>query len=232
MTEQKIEAFWRDATAADVAKVMRGEKVEARFRDEDAEDWQDCLLAGWRISRYYPGVFWLDLDEITWKQCQVYDPPQWWLDKPDPGEGYRLLDPFTDEQPELGDCMFDRIDKKWISLVPNFLPGRRPSVWYRRRIEPNVPEIPDSSRSKDYIPSGWVKLSDDEPRLASDAYWSQGASEWCLIGEDRVNFANRSKWPAIRQAFNQMRTLLVADCCYCLPNGQKIRTTEKGFEVL
>ena len=228
--EQKIEAFWRDATAEDIAKVMRGEKVEARFRDEDAEDWQDCLLAGWRISRYYPGVFLLDMDEITWKQCQVYDPPQWWLDKPDPGEGWRLLEKFPEENVKPGDCFFG-VNSIWYEEM-HHVTVQAETIWYRRRIEPNVPEIPDSSRSKDYIPSGWAKLSEDEPRLASDAYWSQGASEWCLIGEDRVNFANRSKWPAIRQAFNQMRTLLVADCCYCLPNGQKIRTTEKGFEVL
>jgi hypothetical protein len=130
MTEQKIEAFWRNATAADVARVMKGENVEARFRDSAVRDWKIGHLNGWA-----DGEFRCDLANC-WVHCQVYDPPEWLKNKPDPGEGWRLLDPFTDEQPELGDCMFDRIDKKWISLVPNFLPGRRPSVWYRRRIEP------------------------------------------------------------------------------------------------
>jgi hypothetical protein len=134
MTEQKIEAFWRDATAADVAKVMRGEKVEARFRDEDAEDWQDCLLAGWRISRYYPGVFWLDLDEITWKQCQVYDPPQWWLDKPDPGEGYRLLEKFPPENVKPGDCFYG-CGSIWVEEM-HHVTVQAETIWYRRRIEP------------------------------------------------------------------------------------------------
>ena len=31
----KIEAFWRDATADDVARVMAGETVEARFRNSN-----------------------------------------------------------------------------------------------------------------------------------------------------------------------------------------------------
>jgi hypothetical protein len=222
-TEQRPEAFWRDATAEDIAKVMRGEKVEARFRDGEGTSWCLRKLIGWNT-----GLFRCDRAE-GWKQCQVYDPPQWWLDKPDPGEGWRLLEKFPPEDLQKGD-EFWACDNSWCYSwrANNDEKAQKGTNWYRRRIETKEVE----SRSKDYIPSGWVKLSDDEPRLASDAYWSQGASEWCLIGEDRVNFANRSKWPAIRQAFNQMRTLLVADCCYCLPNGQKIRTTEKGFEVL
>lgn len=221
MTEQKIEEFWRDATAEDVARVMKGEKVEARFRDGEGTSWCLRKLIGWNT-----GLFRCDRAE-GWKQCQVYEPQQWWLDKPDPGEGYRLLEKFPDEPKLATDEVWDCHPREWRKIFTND-DDQVKTAWYRRRIEPEKV----ASRSKDYIPNGWIKLSDDEPRLASDAYWSQGASEWCLIGEDRVNFANRSKWPAIRQAFNQMRTLLVADCCYCLPNGQKIRTTEKGFEVL
>ena len=48
MTEQKIEAFWRDATAEDIALVMKGEKVEARFRDNDTGHWIESRLQGWR----------------------------------------------------------------------------------------------------------------------------------------------------------------------------------------
>ena len=311
MSEQKIEQFWRDATAEDVAGIASTRKpIAARMRDIDNETWVEVLLAGWYIRR--SDAMWFDSDGAAWNQCQVYAPQQYWLNKPDPGEGYRLLEKFPDEGVEENDQFFDRD----IWLPARLHLQQIHGTWYRRRIEPptpsesvalamqmacerfggfdgvfngasfsgafrelagvncsldgyvvatilngradvevlkggshyrflgyvqkidancepvNSPEKLEGSRSKDYIPSGWVKLSDDEPRLASDAYWSQGASEWCLIGEDRINFANRSKWPAIRQAFNQMRTLLVADCCYCLPNGQKIRTTEKGFEVL
>ena len=197
-TEQKIEAFWRDATAEDIAKVMRGEKVEARFRDVDTSIWSVNRILGGYDATCPNSLHWISDNANQWKFCQVYDPPQWYIDKPDPGEGWRLLDPFTDEQPELGDCMFDRIDKKWISLVPNFLPGRRPSVWYRRRIEPvNSPEKLDSSPCVGF-PKGWTDLSVDEPRLASDAYWSQDAEAWVLIGDGWVEAANREKWPAIR----------------------------------
>jgi hypothetical protein len=224
MSEQKIEAFWRDATAEDIAKVMKGEKVEARFRDRYADGWAEYYLSGVNGKGWIAGNF-------RWDLCQVYEPQQWWLDKPDPGEGWRLLDPFSDEQPILGDCTYCTINKRWVELKPNFLPGRRPEAWYRRRIETNSPEKLDSSRSKDYIPTGWIKLSDDEPRLASDAYWSQGASEWCLIGVDRLEYANRDKWPAIRQVENWRCMQLMEGCFYRLPNGHGIKVTKKGFDV-
>jgi hypothetical protein len=224
--EQKIEQIWRNATAEDVSKVMNGEKVEARFRDDDAEHWVESPLQGWRCDSAFK---WLGRDAYFWN-CQVYDPPQWWLDKPDPGEGWRLLEKFPDE-PKLGtDEFFDTFDKAW-TLVGDTGSNQYYGVWYRRRIEPNSPEKLESSRSKDYIPTGWIKLSDDEPRLASDAYWSQRASEWGLIGEDRVEYANRDKWPAIRQVENWRCMQLLEGCFYRLPNGHGIKVTKKGFEV-
>jgi hypothetical protein len=161
MTE-KIEQFWRDANEGDVAKVMRGDKVEARFKSVD-NDWpsaspREGFLAGW--SNYDKLFQYIDDSGDCFRYCQVYEPQQWWLDKPDPGEGWRLLDPFSDEQPILGDCTYCKINKRWISLVPNFLPGRRPGVWYRRRIESNSPEKLDScvdhlEVGKEYtLPSG------------------------------------------------------------------------------
>lgn len=140
MTEQKIEAFWRDATAEDVAKVMRGEKVEARFRDGEGTSWYLRKLIGWNT-----GLFRCDRAE-GWKQCQVYDPPQWYINKPDPGEGYRLLEKFPAEALVKGDQWFDYKRRDWSpSFRASYKLVQDDQVWYRRRIEPNIPEIPDSS---------------------------------------------------------------------------------------
>jgi hypothetical protein len=159
MSEQKIEEFWRDATAEDVAKVMRGEKVEARFRDYDHADWTEFdLLGGFATSINYP-VSWFDVGGVRWFLCQVYDPPQWYTDKPDPGEGYRLLEKFPAEDLQPGD--------EWFEPAP-FETGWKVShnerqatfLWYRRRIEPNSPEKLDScvdhlKVGKEYkLPSG------------------------------------------------------------------------------
>jgi hypothetical protein len=46
------------------------------------------------------------------------------------------------------------------------------------------------------VPKGFRMLS-DEPRLASDGYWSLSCKDWLVIG-DRVEEANRDKWKAIR----------------------------------
>jgi hypothetical protein len=215
MTERKIEAFWRDATAKDIARVMKGETVEARFRDIALRDWKFGHLNGWA-----DGEFRCDLANC-WVHCQVYDPPEWYTNKPDPGEGYRLLEKFPDEPKRATDDAWNWVDEKWNSIARDG--EQQYATWYRRRIEPEKVD----SRSKDYIPSGWVKLPDDEPRLASDAYWSQGASEWCLIGDNRVEYANRDKWPAIRQR----KFVLAQGESHKLPNGLTLEVYKKGFEV-
>jgi hypothetical protein len=222
----KIEQFWRDATAEDVAKVMKGENVEARFRDYEHRGWWSSVLNGWRDER---DRSWLDKDGAGWNQCQVYDPPQWYIDRPDPGEGWRLLGKFPDEPKLNTDEFFDTFDKAW-TLVGETGSNQYYGVWYRRRIEPvNSPEKLDSARSN--IPNGWQYLSDDEPRLESDAFWSVGAKDWVIIDECRVEYANRDKWPAIRQVENWRCMMLMEGCFYRLPNGHGIKITKQGFEL-
>jgi hypothetical protein len=224
----KIEQFWRDATAADVAKVMKGEKVEARFRDWDSEEWRDGEFLGGFLTSHSIPLAWIDLDGVQWAQCQVYDPQQWWLDKPDPGEGYRLLEKFPAEDLQPGDEWFepDPLEAGW-KVSHN---ERQASfLWYRRRIEPVKQDAGSTSASN--IPKGWTALSDDEPRLASDAFWSLGAKDWVIIDECRVEYANRDKWPAIRQVENWRCMQLMEGCFYRLPNGQGIEITKEGFEL-
>ncbi len=229
MTE-KIEQFWRDANEGDVAKVMRGDKVEARFKSVD-NDWpsaspREGFLAGW--SNYDKLFQYIDDSGDCFRYCQVYDPPQWWLDKPDPGEGCRLLEKFPAEDLQPGDEWFepDPLEKGWKvshnERQANFL-------FYRRRIEPVKQDAGSTSASD--IPKGWAALSDDEPRLASDAFWSVGAKDWVIIDECRVEYANRDNWPAIRQVENWRCMMLMEGCFYMLPNGQGIKVTKQGFEL-
>jgi hypothetical protein len=126
MSDKKIEQFWRDATAADVARVMAGENVYARFRDRYADGWAEYYLSGVNGKNWIAGNF-------RWVHCQVYDPPQWWLDKPDPGEGYRLLEKFPDEPRRATDEAWNWVDNKWDR-------EQQYAIWYRRRIEPVEPE--------------------------------------------------------------------------------------------
>jgi hypothetical protein len=225
-SEQKIEQFWRDATAGDVAKVMRGEKVEARFRDYEHRGWWSSVLNGWRGER---DRSWLDKDGAGWNHCQVYKPQQWWLDKPDPGEGWRLLGKFPDEPKLWTDEAWGCHSKEWRQTsVDDGIQSEE--VWYRRRIEPVKQDAGSTCASN--IPKGWAALSDDEPRLASDAYCWQGGKDWIIIGDNHVEYANRNKWPAIRQIETQKTMQLVLWCQYRLPNGRLIKVTKEGFELL
>ena len=130
MSSEKIEAFWVDATADDVARVMAGGVVEARFRDHERDTWNDRRLAGWIKEREHQ---WRST-EIggRWNFCQVYREPSWWLNKPDPGPGWRLLGKFPPEELQPEDDWWGVESKDW-------LPSRRAcrgeqqdeDVWYR-----------------------------------------------------------------------------------------------------
>jgi hypothetical protein len=134
----KIEQFWQDATADDVARMIKtGDLVSSRLRDSSTDDWQDGLLAGWKLRR--SGARWIDSDGTTWNFCQVYREPSWWTDKPDPGPGYRLLGKFPDE-PKLGtDEAWDKEIEEWrVTSIDDGIQVEE--VWYRRRVEAVEPE--------------------------------------------------------------------------------------------
>ena len=230
---EKIEQFWRDATADDVARVMDGQRVEARFRRNEGDCWvasgvDGCSLS---LSGWYKDA-WLDHEYDVWAQCQVYDPPAWFVNKPEPGEGYRLLEKFPPEDKQTADEWYDHRTNDWVYASESKL--QRVDAWYRRRIETNSPTSSDSSRSRHKIPSGWRLLGKDEERLASDAFWSRGWQDWLLIGDNRVDLANQKtdKWHAIRQVVYYDHRELRLNGVYSTPGGQTIRITEKGFEVV
>jgi hypothetical protein len=141
MTTEKIEAFWQDATADDVARVMAGETVEARFRDDDGGNWleSDHSLGGYDSTEEF--CKWISSTGCPWRFCQVYREPSWYADKPDPGPGWRLLEKFPDEDPKSEDDWFNPESKIWSPSVRACRGERQDEdIWYRRRIEPVEPE--------------------------------------------------------------------------------------------
>ena len=130
-----IEKFWRDATAADVARVMAGEVVEARFRDCAKHEWKDSILKGWQGHLPYK---WITATGSPYCECQVYAPPQYWLNKPDPGDEYRLLVKEPDEPVQGGDFRND--DGTWTKLCNDCKSDQWEGIWYRRKIEQPKPE--------------------------------------------------------------------------------------------
>lgn len=140
MSSERIEAFYRDATAADVARVMAGEQVEARFRDRARDEWKCRGLIGWSRGSESDSFVWASDGLVHYRHCQVYDPPQYWLDKPEPGEGYRLLNKFPAEDLQPGDEVWlER--KEWVpSYGAATCDAQQADAWYRRRIEQPKPE--------------------------------------------------------------------------------------------
>jgi len=133
MTTEKIEAFWQDATTDDVARVMKGETVEARFWDDEHRGKAVGSLVGW--SRNEPCWYCEQTGgRAYFENCQVYHEPSWWLERPDPGPGYRLLRKFPNEELKKHDEWWN--GSCW-SVSFRFTSGPQSErVWYRRRIEP------------------------------------------------------------------------------------------------
>jgi hypothetical protein len=138
----KIEKFWQDATADDVARVMAGETVEARFRDIETDPWCSPRdLTGVKAVGDNK-LRWFTLTS-SWRYCQVYREPSWYANKPDPGPGFRLLEKLPDEELKPGDEGWDLWhDGKWSES--DFAKEGKPQqerTWYRRRIEPVEPKF-------------------------------------------------------------------------------------------
>ena len=143
MTQNYIERYWRDATPADAIKEP---PMVARFRDEDDKEWLIGKLFGFDRSRKYK---WCGETRDAIK-CQVYDAP-------DPGEGWRLIDPEK-ESPEEGDEFFEH--GYWKTRRAKTDPFAK-TFYYRRRIEQPKPQ---------YVPFAWEDREQLRGRIITFVY--------------------------------------------------------------
>jgi hypothetical protein len=256
---EKIEAFWTSATADDVAKIANTRKsIQARFRDEDNEDWVDCLLVGWKLSKHLPGARWIDADGAMWNHCQVYREPSWYANKPDPGPGFRLLGKFPDE-PKLGtdDC-WNPSERKW-QQVKNDDGIQEYQAWYRRRIEAVEPEqikLDEGSKCPIQGCSGVLRFRpvkdcachirppcshcEDNPPRCEACEWAigdpvepvePGPQHYILRVGDSVETPSGDRLRCVEPSVEQRHYQLRATDTVGTPSGQTITITEKGFEV-
>ena len=216
-----IEKFWRPATAADIARVIAGERaITARFRNAEDDLWQDYYLSGVNGKRWLGGNF-------GWTHCQVYAPPQWYVDKPEPGEGFRLLEKFPDEALQLGDEAFNlRFDGKWgLSHNVETGYGQNESTWYRRRIDPKPePKFTVGQRVKIIggISGPYIGKFAIIEAMATDS------SGWFY----KLRYVEGSfREPNLETAVEPKHYVLqVGDTCD-VPSGHRITVTEHGVEV-
>ena len=229
-----IEKFWRDA-AADVVDVMNGKEVEARFRDSATERWIEGLLGGWaKGDRYH----WLDESGSSWTFCQVYAPPQWWLDKPDPGDEFRLLGKFPDEALQPGDEAVS-VAGLWHKSEQARIGGRQAEgIWYRRKLEQPKPEPkfavgqrvrvvgPKQSpavnwdRQMDKYNGGVAEVISVSSVVGSKVFYDLRFIEQWAFREDYLE-------PAVEPKHYTLQVGDTADA----PSGHRIAITEHGVEV-
>jgi hypothetical protein len=242
----KIEQFWQDATADDVARVMKGETVEARFWDDEHRGKAVGWLVGW--GRGEPCWYCEQTGgRAYFENCQVYREPSWYANKPDPGPGWRLLGKFPDEEPQLGDSVFCPDSEIWLELEAGFDPGQLPTHWYRRRIE----QLLSGHRwlaNGDRLESGDLYYEKGVLLEVGQEYWGNKVmlaeafmrkieqpepepKHYVLRVGDSVETPSGQLVKAVSPGVEQIEFKLKAGFTAKLPNGQTITATEKGFEV-
>jgi hypothetical protein len=242
----KIEAFWENATADDVAKIANTRKsIQARFRDEDNEDWVDCLLVGWKLSKHLPGAVWIDADGASWSHCQVYREPSYWTERPDPGPGRRLLGKFPDEELKPGDECFTSTGAWEQSFSATIGERQSYGMWYRRRIEPVEPKFAVGQTVKVVGPKEIPALEWSSVGMAQYAgttqaiervklltnppgtyYHLKGIVNWCF----REDYLEPVEPVESKPLLIRRRVVEIGDEIK-LPNGRVLVFNGEGFEV-
>jgi hypothetical protein len=243
MTTEKIEDFWENATAEDVARVMAGETVEARFRDDNLQGWTTRTLSGWQTTGVRP--LWHSSDGFVWTRCQVYREPSWWTNKPDPGPGYRLLGKFPDEPVAVGDEFFKA--GEWYETCRPSGDSQDRNGWYRRRIE----QLLSGHRwlvSGDRLESGDLYYEKGALLEVGHEYWGNKVmlteafmrkieqpepepKHYVLRVGDTVETPSGQLIKVVSSSVEQIEFKLREGFKAKLPNGQTITATEKGYEV-
>jgi hypothetical protein len=239
---KRIEAFWEDATADDVARVMAGETVEARFRDSETQPWGDCYtLTGWVNERRHQ---WRSAEAGgRWNFCQVYREPSWYAERPGPGPGFRLLEKFPDEELQSGDECFASTGK-WDQSYKATI-GERQSygMWYRRRIEPVEPKFAVGQMvrvvgPKEIPAKDWGKEMDRQigfagvirsiPLIEGEGtfYNLEGVGIWCF----REDYLEAVEPVESKPVLIRRRVVEIGDQ-FKLPNGRVLVFNGEDFEV-
>jgi hypothetical protein len=243
---EKIEAFWVNATAFEVARVMNGETVEARFRDFEKDEWKIAVLSGWSKFNERDRLPWATRGGLCYMFCQVYREPSWWTERPDPGPGYRLLGKFPDEDLKSSDEFYR--EGVW-NLTCKESGSPHAGYWYRRRIEPVEPKFAVGQTVKVVGPKQIPALEWSSVGMAQYAgttqtiervelltnppgtyYHLKGVVNWCFR-EDYLEPVEPVKAISMSDFEAICNGELVKGYAYKLPNGQTITITEKGFEV-
>jgi len=237
----KVEKFWQDATADDVARVMAGETVEARFRDDEGGKWleSDHSLGGYDSTEEF--CKWISSTGCPWRFCQVYREPSWYANKPDPGEGWRLLEKFPDEPVAVGDEFFKA--GEWHPSCLEIGDPQSHGLWCRRRIEQVEPKFsvgqtvrvvgPKEKPAKDWGKEmdrqiGFAGVIRSIPLIEGEGtfYNLEGVGIWCF----REDYLEAVEPVESKPVLIRRRVVEIGDQ-FKLPNGRVLVFNGEDFEV-
>jgi hypothetical protein len=115
-----------------------------------------------------------------------------WSDKPDPGEGWRLLEP--DEDVESGDQYYLRFSdpfENWATVKRSDL-KQTPGMYYRRRIAPQY--VPYTWDDREELRDRWFKQKGDVPYERKVCNIEVEKSELFIDGWEAKEFLQKCFW--------------------------------------
>lgn len=253
-----VEEFWKEVKPEDFLKnrdmIVRLRTIHKGMVGNGASDWSGpTKLDGFTL--------YTDKDKVTWyangslyDECQMYDPPEYWLNKPTPNPGFRLLNKFPHEDIAIGDEGWNTRSKCWVTVKSPSSNKQPDEVWFSRRIEePKAPkakfEVGDPVRvvvtgSLMYQKIGVIKsIKKGVPLPYHVETECKSFSSW--FRSDELEPAPIAEGPAVSKSTifdNVMKQGYRLDARFIhhpkvgdtvvFPSGLRVVVNEKGFTVL
>jgi hypothetical protein len=140
----------------------------------------DCDGDGWGLSTN--GICKCVILDYGWEEV---------TDKPDPGEGWRLLEP--DEEVHVGDEWFGPAWGKWIATVSKgFKPNQYTNLTFRRRIAPQY--VPYTWDDREELRGRWYRPKDKKQHERQVTTFNVYEYNFLINGWTAERFLKNYEW--------------------------------------
>lgn len=140
------------------------------------------------------GTYWAMSEGLIYPHHQLVFISEW-HDKPDPGEGWRLLEP--DEDLEEGDEYRKGMaspDSNWIKVDIDLRKSEKqiPSIGYRRRTTPQY--VPYTWEDREELRGRWYRRNDNKDYERQVTLFDGGINNMFINGWEAKEFLQKCEW--------------------------------------
>ena len=172
-----IERYWRDVKPEDAIK---DPPMVARFRIDATDKWSIDTLQGIDRSAAFK---WIGKNNKG-KECQVYDAP-------DPGEGWRLIDPDKDNYNQDGIEFWNKDKNTWVDRWACKGRAFLTDTFYRIRIAPTVTYVPFTWEDREQLRGRWIESLDGDKEFQCSTLYRNELGKLYVEGRSALALVER-----------------------------------------